>query len=116
MFRDQITDKPRYSNEPCPVAKPWLANPTPLEPMPDNHTEGWGLSFSISHFDAPSGRAAGSVNWEGLANLYWFADRKNDVGGIIASQIIPYGDKYVVECESRAETEVYKALGIGKAT
>ncbi|KAL2797946.1 beta-lactamase family protein [Aspergillus keveii] len=94
MFKDQIRDKPRYSNVCIPVAKPHLANPTPLAPMPDDHTEGWGLSFSISHFAEKSGRAPGSASWEGLANLYWFADRENNVGGIIGTQIFPYGGMY----------------------
>ncbi|EEU43817.1 uncharacterized protein NECHADRAFT_89588 [Fusarium vanettenii 77-13-4] len=110
MFTDQIADKPRYSNVCVPVAKPELANPTPLTPMPDDHTEGWGMSFSISHFPSETGRAAGTASWEGLANLFWFADRKNNIGGIIASQIIPYGDHLVLECSDRVETEIYKAL------
>ncbi|RSL52627.1 hypothetical protein CEP53_008022 [Fusarium sp. AF-6] len=110
MFTDQIADKPRYSNVCVPVAKPELANPTPLTPMPDDHTEGWGISFSISHFASETGRAAGTASWEGLANLFWFADRKNNIGGIIASQIIPYGDRLVLECSDRVETEIYKAL------
>ncbi|CAG9996090.1 unnamed protein product [Clonostachys byssicola] len=93
MFKDQIPDKPRFSNVCVPVAKPELANPTPLTPMPDDHTEGWGFSFSISHFAEATGRAPGSSSWEGLPNLYWFADRKNNIGGIIATQILPYGGK-----------------------
>lgn len=99
MFTDQIPDKPRFSNVSVPVAKPELANPTPLTPMPDDHTEGWGLSFSINHFPESTGRAAGSASWEGLANLFWFADRKNNVGGIIASQILPYGGKSIKRIE-----------------
>lgn len=93
MFKDQIPDKPRYSNVCVPVAKTWLANATPLEPMPDDHTEGWGLSWSISHQPTETGRSAGTASWEGLANLYWFADRENGLGGIIATQILPYGGK-----------------------
>ncbi|KAF5539424.1 beta-lactamase [Fusarium mexicanum] len=96
MFTDQIPDKPRFSNISVPVAKPELANPTPLTPMPDDHTEGWGLSFSINHFPESTGRAAGSGSWEGLANLFWFADRKNNICGIIASQILPYGDTAIM--------------------
>ncbi|KAM5365654.1 hypothetical protein ACJA88_012390 [Fusarium oxysporum] len=112
MFTDQIPDKPRFSNVTVPVAKPELANPTPLTPMPDDHTEGWSLSFSINHFPESTGRAAGSASWEGLANLFWFADRKNNIGGIIASQILPYGDALVLECSERVETEIYKALQV----
>ncbi|EGX88596.1 beta-lactamase family protein [Cordyceps militaris CM01] len=110
MFTDQIPDKPRFSNTLVPVAKPWLANATPLSPMPEGHTEGWGLSFSISHVAEDGGRAAGSASWEGLANLFWFADRKNKVGGIIASQILPYGDAAVLECLARVEKGLYSAL------
>ncbi|RBR13216.1 hypothetical protein FVER53590_09904 [Fusarium verticillioides] len=110
MFTDQIPDKPRFSNVSVPVAKPELANPTPLTSMPDDHTEGWGLSFSINHFPESTGRAAGSASWEGLANLFWFADRKNNIGGIIASQILPYGDALVLQCSERVETEIYKSL------
>ncbi|KAH7493102.1 hypothetical protein H9L39_00081 [Fusarium oxysporum f. sp. albedinis] len=112
MFTDQIPDKPRFSHVSVPVAKPELANPTPLTPMPDDHTEGWSLSFSINHFPESTGRAAGSASWEGLANLFWFADRKNNIGGIIASQILPYGDALVLECSERVETEIYKALQV----
>ncbi|KAL1841159.1 hypothetical protein VTK73DRAFT_3583 [Phialemonium thermophilum] len=110
MFKDQIPDKPRFCNEYVPVAKPLLANPTPLQPVPDNLTEGWGLSFSLSHQPTAWGRAAGSASWEGLANLYWFADRQTGLGGLIASQILPYGDSYVVECFERVEAEIYKAI------
>lgn len=94
MFTDQISDKPRYSNKFIPVSKPSLARPTPLTAMPEDHTEGWGLSFSISHHPSSTGRSAGAASWEGLANLYWFADRKNKLGGIIATQIAPYGGKH----------------------
>ncbi|KAF5689592.1 beta-lactamase [Fusarium circinatum] len=108
MFTDQIPDKPRFSNINVPVAKPELANPTPLTPMPDDHTEGWGLSFSINHFPESTGRAAGSASWEGLANLFWFADRKNNIGGIIASQILPYGA--LVTFAFQSSTVLYKTV------
>jgi hypothetical protein len=93
MFTDQIPDKPRYSSKYTPTAKPLLANPCPIFPVPDELTEGWGLSFSLSHKKSSTGRAAGSGSWEGLANLFWFADRENGLGGIIAAQILPYGGK-----------------------
>ena len=93
MFTDQIPTMPRYCNEYTPSANPKLANPTPIFPSPDDATEGWGLSFSLSHSQSPTGRAAGSGSWEGVANLFWFADRENGIGGIIASQILPYGGR-----------------------
>lgn len=93
MTKDQISNLPRDCNEFSPVAKPLLANPTPLAPSPEGQTEGWGFSFSISHVHEDTGRAAGTASWEGIANLFWFADRTNNVGGIIATQILPYGGK-----------------------
>lgn len=94
MFTDQIARIPRKCNEYTPTGKPEIANPTPLLPCPDDLTEGWGLSSSLSHTKSPTGRAAGSGSWEGVANLFWFADRQNRIGGIIASQILPYGGEW----------------------
>lgn len=93
MCKDQIPSLPRDCNEYNPVAKPQLANPTPLAPCPDGQTEGWGFSFSISHSPEITGRAAGAASWEGIANLFWFADRTNNIGGLIATQILPYGGR-----------------------
>jgi hypothetical protein len=91
MFTDQIPTIPRYCNEGTPSGKPDLAKPCPIVPCADDLTEGWGLSFSVSHSKSATGRAAGSGSWEGVANLFWFADKDNGVGGVIASQILPYG-------------------------
>ncbi|KNG88086.1 beta-lactamase family protein [Aspergillus nomiae NRRL 13137] len=110
MFTDQIPDMPRYCNEYTPSGKPLLANPCPLVPCDDDLTEGWGLSFSLSHRKSPTGRAAGSGSWEGLANLFWFADRENGVGAIIASQILPYGDLQVLGCMEEVEKMIYDEL------
>ncbi|PLB49682.1 beta-lactamase family protein [Aspergillus steynii IBT 23096] len=110
MFKDQIPDKPRYCNEYTPSGKPLLANPCPLVPCADDLTEGWGLSFSLSHRKSDTGRAAGSGSWEGLANLFWFADRENGVGAIIASQILPYGDLRVLENMDKVEKMMYDEL------
>lgn len=96
MFTDQIPDKPRPCDEEWPAAKPWLANGTPLVPVPAGLTEGWGLSFSLSHVKSDSGRSAGTASWEGMANLFWFADRSTGVAGIAASQILPYGGMLMI--------------------
>ncbi|CAG8000356.1 unnamed protein product [Penicillium olsonii] len=110
MFTDQIPTLPRYCNEYTPTGKPEVANSTPLTPCPDDLTEGWGLSFSLSHSQSATGRAAGSGSWEGVANLFWFADRENGIGGIIASQILPYGDPDMVECSESVEKIIYREI------
>jgi len=91
MFSDQISEMPRPCDQEWPSAKPWLANGTPLVPTPAGTTEGWGLSFSLSHQKSHTGRPAGVGSWEGIANLFWFADRITGIAGIIATQILPYG-------------------------
>lgn len=52
----------------------------------------WGLSFMINDETAPTGRPAGSLAWAGLANLYFWIDRKNGIGGFWATQILPFFD------------------------
>ena len=37
----------------------------------------WGYTFMINDHDAPTGRPAGELGWAGLANLYYWIDRKN---------------------------------------
>ena len=41
---------------------------------------------------APTGRPAGALAWAGLANLYYWIDRANGVGGYWATQIFPFAD------------------------
>ncbi|PCG90876.1 Beta-lactamase-related [Penicillium occitanis (nom. inval.)] len=95
MFKDQLPGLPRYINKPLLTAKPHLAKHAPVRPLPahedESKTEGWGLTFAVNHDPKESGRNPGSASWEGIANLFWWADRKSGVGGMIASQILPYG-------------------------
>ena len=42
--------------------------------------------------DAPTGRPAGAIGWAGLANTFYWIDRKNGFGGYWATQILPFGD------------------------
>ncbi|CAG8931608.1 unnamed protein product [Penicillium salamii] len=110
MFTDQIPTMPRYCNLYTPAGKAELANSTPLVPCPDDMTEGWGLSFSLSHTQSDTGRAAESGSWEGLANLFWFADRENGIGGLLASQILPYGDEKLISCSESVEKTLYDEI------
>ncbi|OGM46211.1 hypothetical protein ABOM_004903 [Aspergillus bombycis] len=112
MFTDQIPQYPIYHNDYCQSAKPTLANSCPIIPKPGNPTDGWGLTFMLSHERSETGRAAGSASWEGLANLYWFADRVNGIAMIFATQILPYGDLEAVKLFQAIEKEVYASCGL----
>ena len=52
----------------------------------------WSYTFQVLEEDAPTGRPAGALSWAGLANTYFWIDRKNGVGGMWGTQILPFQD------------------------
>src|SRR5258707_9084710 len=52
----------------------------------------WCFTFMVNDEDAPTGRPAGAIGWAGLANTFYWIDRKNGFGGYWATQILPFGD------------------------
>ena len=52
----------------------------------------WSYTFMVNDEDAPTGRPAGAIGWAGLANTFYWIDRKNGFGGYWATQILPFGD------------------------
>lgn len=52
----------------------------------------WSLAFMRNEEEAPTGRPAGGQGWAGLANLFYWVDRENGIGGFWATQILPFGD------------------------
>jgi methyl acetate hydrolase len=69
----------------------------------------------INDEDAPTGRAAGSLAWAGLANLYFWIDRHNGVGGFWATQLLPFADPTSVGGYLEFETAVYQSLRVPAA-
>jgi hypothetical protein len=47
----------------------------------------------ITMKEGQTGRGKNTGHWAGLPNLFWWADREKGVGGIVASQIVPFGGK-----------------------
>ncbi|AZG48520.1 serine hydrolase domain-containing protein [Gordonia insulae] len=70
----------------------------------------WGLSFMINDEDAPTGRPAGSLSWAGLANLYYWIDRRTGIGGFWASQLFPFVDPTALGSHLAFESAVYRSL------
>ncbi len=90
-----------------PGVNPALSNDAEFFPgMPKS----WGLTFMINDEDAPTGRPAGSLGWAGLANLYYWIDRRNGIGGFWATQILPFADPTSVGGYLDFETAVYDRL------
>lgn len=70
----------------------------------------WGLSFMINTQPAPTGRSAGSLAWAGLANTYYWIDQAKGVGGVYATQILPFADIKSLPLFLDFETAVYRNL------
>ena len=69
----------------------------------------WGLSFMINNAQAPTGRSAGSLAWAGLANTYYWIDQKKGVGGVYATQVLPFADAKSLPLYYAFEKAVYDA-------
>jgi CubicO group peptidase (beta-lactamase class C family) len=92
---------------PLRSAAPPLSNDVELFP---GMRKGWGLSFLINTETAPTGRAAGSLAWAGLANTYFWIDRTRRVCGVFLSQLLPFWDATAIDLLGTFETEVYRAV------
>ena len=58
----------------------------------------------------PTGRSAGSLAWAGLANAYYWIDPARGVGGVYATQILPFADVKAWPLYLDFEKGVYDAL------
>lgn len=74
-------------------------------------SKSWGLSFMINDERAPTGRSAGSLSWAGLANTYFWIDRRKRIGGVFVTQVLPFADARALPLYYAFEKTVYDALG-----
>jgi CubicO group peptidase (beta-lactamase class C family) len=88
------------------TAIPPLSNDAEFFPGIDKQ---WGLSFMINTAPAPTGRSAGSLAWAGLANTYYWIDQARGVGGVYATQILPFADTRSLPLFHAFEKAVYDA-------
>lgn len=90
-----------------PGVIPSLSNDAEFFPgLPKN----WSFTFMVNEAEAPTGRPAGAIGWAGLANLFYWIDRENGVGGFWATQILPFGDAVSFTGYLDFETAVYRAI------
>ena len=90
-----------------PGVIPSLSNDAEFFP---GQSKSWSLPFMINNEQAPTGRPAGSLGWAGLANLFYWIDRKNGYGGYWATQILPFGDPTSFTKYMDFETALYRSL------
>lgn len=86
---------------------PELANPVEALDVP----QGWGLGFHLYLADLPGMRSAGSADWSGLFNSFFWIDRKAGIGAVIATQLLPFFDDTMVKTILAFEVAVYAELG-----
>ncbi|VVM06137.1 methyl acetate hydrolase [Methylacidimicrobium cyclopophantes] len=72
-------------------------------------SKSWGLSFLIDEEALSTGRPAGSLSWAGLANTFFWIDRRNGLGGYWATQVLPFGDPVTSGGYIDFESSVYAA-------
>jgi CubicO group peptidase (beta-lactamase class C family) len=72
--------------------------------------QGWGLSSLINTETTPEGRSPGSLSWGGLANTYYWVDPTRQVGGVLATQILPFFDAPALATFRAVERVAYESL------
>jgi CubicO group peptidase (beta-lactamase class C family) len=100
-FSDQIEGVPMP--ELMKSADPILSNDVPALPVP----QGWGLGFHLVGVDLPEMRSAGTGDWAGIFNCYYWIDRSAGVGAAIMTQVLPFFDAAIVETLLEFEVAVY---------
>jgi methyl acetate hydrolase len=73
--------------------------------------QGWGLGFHLYQVDLPGMRSAGSADWSGLFNSFYWIDRTAGVGAVIATQVLPFFDDAMVSTILGFEAAIYAELG-----
>ena len=66
-----------------------------------------GVDLHDQRGGRPHRTPGGSLAWAGLANLYYWIDRRNGIGGFWATQIFPFADLTSVVGYLDFETAVY---------
>lgn len=95
-----------------PGVNPALSNDAEFFPGLD---KSWSFTFMVNDEEAPTGRPAGAIGWAGLANLYYWIDRQNGIGGFWGTQIFPFADAASFGGYMDFETAVYRELVRSKA-
>jgi len=93
-------------------AIPELTNDIPSWPV----SQGWGLGLHLLLDDMPGMRRAGSGDWAGLANCYFWIDRTTGLAAALFTQVLPFFDAGVVETLFGFEQSLYAPVGATAAS
>ncbi len=84
-------------------AVPELSNDIPSLPI----EQGWGLGLHLRHQRVPGMRHAGSGDWAGLFNCYYWIDREAGISAAFLTQVLPFFDPGIVETVLNVELALY---------
>jgi methyl acetate hydrolase len=85
---------------------PALTRDVPSLPFP----QGWGYGFHLTGVDLPGMRRAGSADWAGIFNCYFWIDRASGIAGVMMTQVLPFFDAPCVHTFAALEAAAYAAL------
>jgi methyl acetate hydrolase len=105
MFTDHLEGAPLP--EIMRSSVPELTNDVPSLPF----RQGFGLGLHLLLEDVPGMRKAGSGDWAGLFNSYYWIDRETGITAAIFTQLLPFFDGRMVETLLQFEQHVYAQLG-----
>jgi methyl acetate hydrolase len=109
MFTDHLDGAPLP--EIMRSAIPELSNEVPALPF----RQGWGLGLHLLLEDIPGMRRAGSGDWAGLFNSYYWLDRTTGIAVAIFTQLLPFFDARMVDTLLEFEQAVYAQVGAAAA-
>jgi CubicO group peptidase (beta-lactamase class C family) len=113
MFTNQLPDwQGKYAAKGIPIPRPALAQKFLEGGIPVTGPQGWGLNFLLVGDKRHEVKTGKGVQFNrggapGLANCYWGKDTEKGVGGVIFSQILPFGDPVVFPLWERAQVLMY---------
>jgi CubicO group peptidase (beta-lactamase class C family) len=107
MFTDHLGGIPMPEGSTSTM--PELSNDVPPLPFADT----FGLGLHIFTEDLPGMRRAGSGDWSGLCNCYYWIDRASGIAGAFFTQVVPFYDAQVLQPVIEAEQAVYAEILAG---
>lgn len=85
---------------------PALTNDVAFPPVPQD----FSLGLHLFNVDLPGLRRAGSGDWSGLTNCYYWIDRVSGICGAVLTQVLPYFDEGIVGTALGFEAAIYADL------
>ncbi|HTZ63929.1 MAG TPA: serine hydrolase domain-containing protein [Solirubrobacteraceae bacterium] len=106
-FSDQLAGAPLPTILRSQV--PELSHDVPALPF----RQAWGLGFHLLLEDIPGMRRAGSGDWAGLFNSFFWIDRASGLTGALFTQLVPFFDPQVIQTLLGFESAAYAGRGGG---